>query len=160
MRAIGRLGMGCLCLLLFGCGSKPKDLIIGKWNAADEKEVFQGYDFNKDGAMTMTLNDKDKTVVSGKYKFIDQDTIDMEMQVPDEVKTMYRGMVKMHKQIIDDTRKFTGALPGMGDVMGDMFKLIPDEFPARQQLKVTIKEDELTLTDQKRGYVQKLKKAK
>jgi len=162
MRVLHWAGIGGVCLMLCACGgAKNSELIVGKWDAADKKDVVQSYQFEKDGTVKLTLNDG-KTA-AGKYKFTDDSTMDVEYDVPEEVKVAYRESVKAYKRAGEEAKKALGSIPGVGGVasqgVGEMFNLIPDEFPTKEKLKVAIKDDELTLTNDK-GFVQKLKKAK
>lgn len=74
--------LGFLLVFLAGCGSsKPKDLIVGKWEAqADEAKKMGGMvvDFRPDSAMTMKMG---KVSIDGKYKFVDDATVEVEMEM-------------------------------------------------------------------------------
>src|SRR5436305_8097408 len=71
MRA-ARLGLAAsLLLLLASCSSKPKDLIVGKWEDSDGTSLV--VEFASDG--TVTLTDKRNQPVQGKYTFTGENQI-------------------------------------------------------------------------------------
>src|SRR5262249_42745690 len=60
-------------------GGKNKDLIVGKWDIGMETII----EYRKDGTMTMTIR---KVEINGKYKFVEDDTIEVEITFNDKTK--------------------------------------------------------------------------
>jgi hypothetical protein len=61
-------------------GSKSKDLLVGKWECKDEgKDKGLVVEFTKDGTSNMTIG---PITLKAKYKFIDDNTVEMEMENP------------------------------------------------------------------------------
>jgi uncharacterized protein (TIGR03066 family) len=86
MKALRVVGMGLLVSVLVvasGCGSsKPKDLIIGKWEVTEklgDKEMKGTYEFTKDGTLKMSMG---PISMDAKYKFIDDNNFEMTMEIP------------------------------------------------------------------------------
>jgi hypothetical protein len=73
--AIAVVSLACLCFL--GCGSRPQDLILGKWETMEEKDKYS-VEFTRDGTIKITRG----MSVSGKYKFVDNGTIEVEVENP------------------------------------------------------------------------------
>ncbi|HZT79232.1 MAG TPA: hypothetical protein VFA26_03360, partial [Gemmataceae bacterium] len=111
MRAARVLLVGTLGLLLAACTGakdkgkdnvradlgKPKDLIVGKWKAADPAQLVQVCEFADDGTLKVTLKDV-REAAAGKYRFTDDSTMEVEFQAPAEVKKAYRESVKAAKK--------------------------------------------------------------
>ena len=55
---------------------KPKDLIVGKWQPADEKGRGIVLEFTKDGALK--VGSKDDTI-DGNYRFLDDEKVEVEL---------------------------------------------------------------------------------
>jgi uncharacterized protein (TIGR03066 family) len=60
-------------------GGKNKELIVGKWDIGMETII----EYRKDGTMTMTIR---KVEINGKYKFVEDDTIEVEITFMDKTK--------------------------------------------------------------------------
>lgn len=99
-----------LLLLAAGAAAAPKnaELIVGKWDIGMETVM----EYRKDGTLSMVIG---KIVVNGRYKFINDDTMEVEITLGDQTK--------------------------------------------KNQLKVSIKDDELTTTEAN-GKSNKLKRIK
>jgi len=65
--------LALLLLLLFSC-SKPENKIIGKW--LDDNGA--GFEYYKDGTVIMNNPGGLISTLSGKYSFIDKETLKME----------------------------------------------------------------------------------
>jgi hypothetical protein len=82
MRATRLSLLALLVLALTGCGGgKTKDLIVGKWEPADEAEKKKGgtVEFTKDGEFIAGAGGLS---LKGKYKVIDDKTVEIEMDNP------------------------------------------------------------------------------
>src|SRR5262249_11786490 len=80
MKALRLILVVPFCLLVLSCGSKSKDLIVGKWECTDEgKDKGLVVEFNKDGTSSMSIAFLN---LKAKYKFIDDNTIEMELENP------------------------------------------------------------------------------
>jgi uncharacterized protein (TIGR03066 family) len=75
-----------LAFLASACSSKPRDQIIGKWSGKDG-ETDVNVEFNNDGTMKTEKAAGEPKSFSGKYKFVDDNTIEMEMDVGDQKQT-------------------------------------------------------------------------
>ena len=84
-----------------GCGSSPKDMIIGKWEGSqkglDDKDVAMTVEFMKDGKMKTSTG---PLSIEGTYKFTDNDTIEMTMEFLGQKKTL-KGKVKVTKDELE-----------------------------------------------------------
>jgi len=167
MRVVRVVGVGGLSLLLSACTvnivmptgagmpaeeeggvEKPRDFIAGRWEAAGG-QMIQNYEFFEDGTLTVTVSG-DKETVPGNYKFVDDKTIEASYRAPEGVKKRWAERVKQfkdfHRQIEEMKSKGTTAAPGVHavvDAWGQMtlasLDRIPDDFPDRETLKVSIK---------------------
>ena len=76
MRSARYFIFGGALLLLTGCGpSKPQDLIIGKWEETESKDIIE---FKKDGTLSVTKGGQSQ---NGKYQFVDDNTVEIEMDI-------------------------------------------------------------------------------
>ncbi len=134
MRVLSLVGVAALALLISSCGNKPKDLIIGKWEATDDKDKGV-VEFNKDGTFKITSG---PFSMNGTYKFVDDNTIEMEMDNP-----------------------LAGGVD-MPSVPGGVKIDLPKKITTKSKVKVT--KDELTMTeldkDGKEGKTTKGKRVK
>jgi hypothetical protein len=55
---------------------KPKDLILGKWESVDGVSKGVVVEFKADGTTTATF--KERTISTGKYKFVEDDVMEFE----------------------------------------------------------------------------------
>lgn len=79
-----RLGLVCaLAVLLTSCGSKPQDLIVGKWET-EQEGMKMSFEFAKDGKMKMSIMG---ITADGKYKWVDNENIETEISTPAGVET-------------------------------------------------------------------------
>jgi uncharacterized protein (TIGR03066 family) len=94
-----------LAFLASACSSKPKDQIIGKWSGKDG-ETDLTMEFNKDGTMkTEVKGGLVSGSVSGKYKFVDDNTIEMEVDVGDQKQTKKaRVTIEKDKMTLTDDK--------------------------------------------------------
>jgi hypothetical protein len=78
MKMLRGFMIGSLLLVVTGCGggSKPKDLIVGKWKGSEMKggKEITAVEFTKDGAFKMNVMGMS---VDGKYKFVDDNNFEM-----------------------------------------------------------------------------------
>ena len=65
-----------LPLATFAADPKPKDVILGKWESLDGISKGVIVEFKKDGTTEASYNGK--VMTTGKYKFIDDDTMEFE----------------------------------------------------------------------------------
>jgi uncharacterized protein (TIGR03066 family) len=80
MRKVSLALLVCLLPLFAACGgSKPKDLIIGKWEAADEKEKGVSMEYKPDGTLTVSMG---PIKMDAKYKFTADEDMEVEMNMP------------------------------------------------------------------------------
>jgi uncharacterized protein (TIGR03066 family) len=88
MRTLRWVALGCLVLVIAGCGSgKNQDLIVGKWEAKQSvggKEITLTTEFAKDGKMKVGMG---PITMEGKYKFVDDNNIEVEMEMMGQKKT-------------------------------------------------------------------------
>ncbi|MBL8796990.1 MAG: hypothetical protein JNM56_24020 [Planctomycetia bacterium] len=82
MRHTSVVLLGFLLVFLAGCGSaKPKDLIVGKWEAQNDEAKKMGgmtVEFKPESAMTMKIG---TVSIDGKYKFVDDATVEVETEM-------------------------------------------------------------------------------
>jgi len=77
MRVLRWLPLLCLALFLAGCGGKPKDLIIGKWEPVDSNDKLAGTrEFTKE---EMKISIGNSVEVKMPYKMVSDDTIEFTM---------------------------------------------------------------------------------
>src|SRR5512144_3453403 len=103
MRTAQVILIGALGLALTACPgggtnkgaavAKPRELIVGKWEATDPAQIVQVYEFADDGTLKVSLKDQ-KEAAPGKFKFTNDETMEVDYQVPEEVKKAYRDQVK------------------------------------------------------------------
>jgi hypothetical protein len=81
MRVVRWALLLCLLFVIAGCGgSKPQDLIIGNWDAKENlagKDITVKTEFTKDGKIRLSVEGFPPQ--EGTYKFIDDNTIDLEV---------------------------------------------------------------------------------
>ena len=80
--------LGCLVVMIAGCGSKPKDLIVGKWKTSrkmGDKTFESTMEFTSDGKVKSSV--EGKIVVEGKYKFLDDSNLEMEVSAQGQTMT-------------------------------------------------------------------------
>jgi hypothetical protein len=118
-----------LALLLTSCGSKPQDLIVGKWQSTDAKEPGT-IEFTKDGNINIVNG---PMTLKATYKFLDDKNIEMEIQNP-----------------------FGGMGIDIGGKKMDMPKM--DMPGLKQKVGIAVSKDELTMTNEK-GQTTKFKRA-
>jgi hypothetical protein len=85
-------------IFVAGCSSKPQDLIIGKWKAKKQvgpqkKEIEGTVEFQKDSTLKIAAEGHE---ISGKYVFVDDNTIEVEMTL--------LGMTKKDKSKVSVTK--------------------------------------------------------
>jgi uncharacterized protein (TIGR03066 family) len=89
-------------VLQAGDGTRPQDLILGKWagtDTAEGKEIKVTVEFAKDGAMkaTIALAGKD-IVMNGKYRFLDDRNIEVRLNVGDKELTEKNKIESISKE--------------------------------------------------------------
>ncbi len=77
MRQAALILAAFLALMLPACGSKPQDLIVGKWETTDLAGKSMVGEFGKDGTVSMPIPLVGLRV-DGKYKWTDDAHIEME----------------------------------------------------------------------------------
>jgi hypothetical protein len=137
---------GTLALLLAGCSGRVshappplnKQALTGKWRSPAPESFILGYDFADDGTFTMTVWHMDRPV-AGRYAWSGERDLDLDYQVTPEVRQAYEAAVKAYKEKVND-------LPGLA--RPSMLRLVRDELPARETVRVGISETrpELILT--------------
>ena len=82
MQAVRALVVAVLLLVVGALNAAPKnaELIVGKWDIGMNTIM----EYKKDGTFVMTVG---TLVVNGKYKFISDDTIEVEITVGDKTKS-------------------------------------------------------------------------
>jgi uncharacterized protein (TIGR03066 family) len=102
----------CAALLLLAgstplfAADKPKDLILGKWEMSRDKQKIS-LEFAKDGILKVRLTNDDKnTDVEGKYKFVDDDNMEVEL--------VYMGDTKKEKLKVVVTKEELTTTDGAG----------------------------------------------
>jgi len=115
MKKFGVLLVACVALSLSSC-SGPKEKIIGKWEYTKKEGDIESkitMDFKKDGNFTMGMEAGPlKMNVDGKYKWVDNDHIEITFKVPGgkEEKTEKLKVVK-----VDDKELQLEGKMGAGD---------------------------------------------
>ncbi|MCE9534706.1 MAG: hypothetical protein K8T89_26825 [Planctomycetes bacterium] len=62
---------------------KPQDLIVGKWVPTNEKNKGMTFEFTKAGDLKISVKAEGLNLdISGKYKFLDDKTIELTMENP------------------------------------------------------------------------------
>jgi uncharacterized protein (TIGR03066 family) len=76
---------------------KNSELIVGKWEGADEKDKEKGtLEFTKDGAMIAVMSAGGKEMkMNGKYKFTADDTMEVQLEVPELKKELPKETLKV-----------------------------------------------------------------
>jgi hypothetical protein len=103
-----------------GCASKPADLIVGKWIQTDATnsilEISKDtiLEFSKDGVVYVIVKDDIHKI--GKYKWIDDKTIEIEpepstQQLPDNKKDVADLKVKTIEQAVEAYKIINGEYP-------------------------------------------------
>jgi uncharacterized protein (TIGR03066 family) len=106
----------CAALLVPSLADKPEDLIVGKWTGKQkvkqkddkvEVEIEVTYVFSRDGTLKAEIKAPgraDPKTVTGKYKILDDKT--MEMTITHDGKTMTeQGSYKLTKDTLTLTSK-------------------------------------------------------
>src|SRR5271156_3246443 len=84
MRAAILTAFACF-VLLWNSGPAPsqaaknKELLVGKWDIGMETTI----EYKKDGSLVMKIRD---ATINGKYTFVDNETIEVEITVGDKTK--------------------------------------------------------------------------
>jgi hypothetical protein len=90
-----------ICLLLLaGCGAKPQELIIGKWETTDAFGKPEIYEFSKDGSASIPLFGALRADV--KYKFSDNEHVEVEL--PDKKTLQYKVTVTKESMTATDDK--------------------------------------------------------
>jgi uncharacterized protein (TIGR03066 family) len=102
----------CAALLLLAgstpllAADKPKDLILGKWEMSRDKHKVS-LEFVKDNVLKVRLTTDDKNIdVEGKYTFVDDDNIEVEL--------VYMGETKKEKLKVVVTKEELTTTDGAG----------------------------------------------
>src|SRR6516225_3400533 len=72
-------GPGTACQGQEAKEASPRNLIVGKWEWSVKEVGTVVFEFAKDGALTGKLQNTDDTPVTGKYRFLDDRTVDLEL---------------------------------------------------------------------------------
>lgn len=109
-----RMALAAVCfgvIFVIGCGSKPKDKIVGKWEATDPKEAADAktvFEFKPDGTMVMGMSMGPVNMnMNGKYKFTADDVIEMEIEPPAEMKGAKKDAKKAKVEVTSDNLSMT-----------------------------------------------------
>ena len=93
------------CVLLAGCGSQPKDLILGKWQAADN--TGDTVEFSEEGAVNFVV--AGGRSIGGHYKFEEKSVIEISWDSPiqhdsgfQEMKVLQFPKITKDKLVIKD----------------------------------------------------------
>jgi hypothetical protein len=114
MKKIGAAVLAGALLVLSGCGSSPKDLIIGKWESKEkigDKEITITMEFTKDKIKTSMGSFSSE----GSYKWVDNDNIEVTAKGLDDKEVTEKTKVKVTDKELEltdkdgKTKKFTKA---------------------------------------------------
>jgi hypothetical protein len=148
MRALCLLVAGGLALLAASCGSgkvktdditpvsKYKEMLLGKWQADDEVQLVQAYEFGPDNKLTVTFKGM-KEAIQGKYSWTGDRELELEYQATGEAEKGYAAVIKAHKE--PQRKQAAGGGP-IGDAVRKSLDMIPDELPAKEKVKVILGE--------------------
>lgn len=102
MKAVRLILVAGMCLAFSSCtSSKPKDLIVGKWSAAEDEKNLVVWDFAKDGTLEITMGGEGRPLrMRGKYKFIDDSTLEVERDPGDPSKNQTVKVSVTKKELI------------------------------------------------------------
>jgi hypothetical protein len=79
MRILRCLAVALIALGVASCaGQSPKQLLIGKWETVEEKEVGT-IEFEKDGKLRGT---RGIMAIQGKYRWLDDKTVELDVDNP------------------------------------------------------------------------------
>jgi uncharacterized protein (TIGR03066 family) len=81
---------------------KPKDLIVGKWQMPDRPTVFE---FTKAGAVKITSKEKKDVELTGKYRFISDDTVEVTIDYDGKPETDTFQIVEISKDAMTTVDK-------------------------------------------------------
>jgi len=99
--------VACLVLFVTACGSKPADLIVGKWEGGegDKKGTME---FTKDGKVKVSMGPMS---LEGTYKFVSDDTMEVTMmgQTAKVKVKVTKDELEMTTEGKTDTEKFKRA---------------------------------------------------
>ncbi len=99
MRAMALVLLGCVVGFLIGCkgasssapggkegaAAKPKDMVVGTWEAVDAKDGKGGkITYTKEGGLIVEMPGAPK--MEGKYKFLEDELMEVEIMPPPETK--------------------------------------------------------------------------
>jgi hypothetical protein len=90
-----------LLVTVSGCGSSPKDMIIGKWETTQKQgdvEVKITVEFTKDEVKMSAMG---LDFPPGKYKWVDNDNIEVTMKGPDGKEKTEKSKVKVTKDELE-----------------------------------------------------------
>jgi hypothetical protein len=130
MRRVAWLVAGVGLLALAGCAARPKDLVIGKWQPEGGGGTVE---FTKDGQYKVS---DDKFSYAGKYEFVDEDTVEIRYEIPEEVFAARQA-----------ARVFAGNPFGPGGLgnLANVFARLEQEKSFTGKARVSVKGDDLTL---------------
>jgi hypothetical protein len=77
MRSVIATLLVCVFPLLALADAKPKDLIVGKWESLDGISKGAIVEYKADG--TITAGKVDKSMQTGKYKFVEDDLMEVKV---------------------------------------------------------------------------------
>src|SRR5262249_34231298 len=113
---------------LAGCAARPKELVIGKWQPEGRGGTIE---FTRDGQYKVSNGNLS---YAGKYSFVDEDTIEIQYEIPDDVFLALRLVAG------------NPLLPGgIGNLTNVAFAKLEQEKTFKGEAKVTVKGDDLTL---------------
>lgn len=101
-----------MILVALGCGgsSKPKDLIVGKWEATEPelaKRMKKTYEFSPDGSLKLSVArgpiDTSMNTTLGKYTFTADDLMEIELNHPADKKGSWKEAIKTKVEVTKDS---------------------------------------------------------
>jgi hypothetical protein len=99
MRSLITTLLVCVFPLLALAADKPKDLIVGKWESLDGLSKGVIVEYKADGNITASF--KEKTMPTGKYKFVEDDLMEVNVsfKVGDkDIASLNKYRVKVTKE--------------------------------------------------------------
>jgi hypothetical protein len=161
MRALCLFAAGGLCLLLASCGgktlppndvtpvSKYRELIGGKWEADNDRQLVQTYEFGPEDKLTVTVKGM-KEPIHGTYHWVGDKEVELEYQAPADQKKDYAAAIKARKQPDEQMARGQGPI---ADAVRKSLEAIPDELPEKEKAKVILAEKprEVLIVETERG---------
>ena len=111
MRRFTAAVAGFVLLFVLGCGStKPKDLIVGKWEATEPdlaKRMKKAIEFKLDGSLVQSVAKgpmgEGSEATPGKYNFTADDLVEIELQHTADKKGSWKETFKLKVEVSKDS---------------------------------------------------------